>query len=58
MRRFISFIICLINIHSLSSIFSWLSEEYGKAQQLAEAIASGEKLDRKVYRIRNKEVRI
>ncbi|CAH1443653.1 unnamed protein product [Lactuca virosa] len=31
-------------------------EEYGKAQQLAEAIASGEKLDRKVYRIRNKEL--
>ncbi|KAL7610173.1 hypothetical protein Lser_V15G13438 [Lactuca serriola] len=31
-------------------------QEYGKAQQLAEAIASGEKLDRKVYRIRNKEL--
>lgn len=39
------------------SFFLWLSEENTrKAQQLAEAVASGAKLDRKVYRIRNKEV--
>ncbi|CAI9304210.1 unnamed protein product [Lactuca saligna] len=43
----------------LSDDLSYLKifeENTRKAQQLAEAVASGAKLDRKVYRIRNKEL--
>lgn len=41
----------------ISTILSQLSEDDTKrAQHLAESIAAGGKLDRKVYRIRNKEV--